>query len=298
MVDTLRLFVCTLTALVFVVGVNAADDDVVIADQGVEITRAEFEAAMTTTPDKIRNMAARDTGDRFELINSMLQVRKLAAKADYLNPDELDFWKLHFQVLATKRQFMFDRELNSVQLPDLRALAREYYETKKDKYATKPELRASSHILLASAPGIPRGKVREKAQELLDQLRSGADFATMVATYSDDPGSKSRGGDLDRWISFGDPGITPPYSAALFEIDEIGEYSEITDSQFGIHIIRLDAIQAGGYYSFEEVRNDIVKDIVAEHKALAIKEINSRYSITDDAFIDGEAMEELFAPYK
>jgi parvulin-like peptidyl-prolyl isomerase len=99
-------------------------------------------------------------------------------------------------------------------------------------------------------------------------------------------------------VTFGDSTITPPYSEALFEIDEIGGYSEITDSQFGIHIIRLDAIEEGGYYSYEEVRPAIIKDIQAELRSLVSREIRARYHLTDDAFIDGDAMEKLFEPYK
>ena len=102
---------------------------------------------------------------------------------------------------------------------------------------------------------------------------------------------------MDRWIRFGDPGITPPYSEALFDIDEIGGYSEVTDSQFGLHIIRLDGIRESSYKSFEEVRNDIMRDLVSEQRKLAAKAVNERYFLSDEAFIDGDAMDELFEPY-
>jgi parvulin-like peptidyl-prolyl isomerase len=275
-----------------------AQADTVVADGDVEISREEFEAALSLSPQKLQSLAAHDLGDRFELINSMVQVRKLAAEAEKLSSDEPGYWALQFQILAIKRQFMFDRALAAFEVPDVKSLAREYYDTQRDKYATKPETRASSHLLLASPPGLDRTEVRIRAQNLLNQLRDGADFEEMVAEYSDDPGSKQRRGSLDRWIRFGEPSITPPYSEALFEIDEIGGYSEVTDSQFGVHIIRLDGIREGGYYPFEDVRDAIVKDIIAEYKALAANEIAVRYGISDDAFIDGEAMEELFAPYK
>ncbi|WOJ93434.1 peptidylprolyl isomerase [Congregibacter variabilis] len=285
-------------ALVMAPLVVAGPTDVVIADGDVRITYAEFEAALEMTPEKIRSLSANDIADRFDLLTSMLQIRKMAKVADALGPDTPGYWELQFQVLSAKKQFVFDRELGAYKVPNVDALASEYYETQKDKYATKPELRKSSHILIASRPGLPRGEPRAKAQKILDALRNGADFEDMVAEYSDDPGSKARGGQLTSWMRFGEPGVTPPYTEALFEITNIGDYSEITDSQFGIHIIRLDGIQEGGYYSFEEVRNDIFKDIVAEYRSLATKDINARYGISDDAFIDGDAMEELFEPYK
>lgn len=278
--------------------VFADPGDTVVSDGTVQISREEFEAALNSTPEKLRALSAKDLGDRFELINAMIQSRKLAAQADQLSPDSDDYWELQFQLLGVKRQFVFDRELGNFKVPNVQQLAREYYETQKVKYATKPELRKSSHILLASPPGRPREALRERAQELLEELRSGADFSEMVERYSEDPGSKARGGALKSWMRFGDPDFTPPYSEALFAIEEVGGYSEVTDSPFGVHIIRLDGIQEGGFYEFEEVRDKIFKDIVAEYRDLATKEILARYGISDEAFIDGKAMEELFAPYK
>lgn len=279
-------------------GFAQADDPVVIRDGDVSISYDEMAASLELIPDAMRTAAANDVGERFELINNMLQVRKLAAKADALTPDVPRYWALQFEILAIKRNFVYELEQSEITLPDPHALAREYYETQKDKYATRPELRASSHILLPSPPGLPREELREKAQGLIDELRNGADFEAMVEEYSGDPGSKARGGSLNTWMRFGDPQFTPPYSEALFAIDEVGGYSEVTDSQFGIHIIRLDGIKEGGYYEFEEVQQKIYQDILQEYRKLVAMEISAKYNITDDAFIDGDAMEELFAPYK
>jgi parvulin-like peptidyl-prolyl isomerase len=276
----------------------AVQSQTVVEDEGVQISREEFAAALAETPSKIQALAATDLGDRLQFINDLLLVRKLAAKADGISPDTPGYWDLQFQILGAKRQFAYNLEVAQVEFPDPEKLAQEYYATQKDKYASKPETRASSHILLASRPGLPREGVRAEAQALLDQLREGTDFEAMVSEHSDDPGSKARDGSFNRWIKFGEKAVTPPYSEALFEIDSLGGYSEITDSEFGIHIIRLDGIREGGYYSYEEVRNAIYSDIAGEFRSLAAKSINAKYNITDDAFIDGDAVEELFAPYK
>jgi peptidyl-prolyl cis-trans isomerase C len=79
---------------------------------------------------------------------------------------------------------------------------------------------------------------------------------------------------------------------------EVGAYSEPTDTQFGVHIIRLDGIEPAGYKPFEAVRNAILTDIVKEVRTLTSKEIRGRYNLTDEAFIDGAAMEALFEPYR
>ncbi|KGE04735.1 Peptidyl-prolyl cis-trans isomerase PpiD [Pseudohaliea rubra DSM 19751] len=276
----------------------AALAQVVISDEGVDITREEFEAVLATSPDKIKRRAANDLGDRFELITQLIASRKVAATAETLDKDDPGYWELQFKLLTAKEQFMFERLVADYDLPDFDELARERYKTQKDKYARYPELRASSHILFRSPPGEDRTELREKAALVLEELRAGADFEAYVQEYSEDPGSKKRAGSLDRWIRLGDPKITPPYSGALFEIDEIGGYSEVTDSQFGLHIIRLDGIQESGYAEYETVRPKIISDLRAEYKTLAAKEVRARFHLTDDAFIDGDAMEELLAPYK
>jgi len=191
---------------------------------------------------------------------------------------------------------MLDHMVEAREAENPLPLAREYYETKKDQYALIPEKRSSSHILLASPVGRDRKELREKAQEFLSELEAGADWQEYVTEYSDDPGSKQRGGQISRSISMGDPAITPPYSAALFQIDEVGGL-RIAESQFGIHIIRLDGIETKSYRGFAEVAAKIMADIEAERETLAIKAIRARFSISDDAYIDGDAMDKAFAPY-
>ena len=293
-----KLFSLPVVFLAMVTGSTIADEDIVIRDGEVAISREEMAAALALVPESFRASAANDLGDRLELINSLLQTRKMAAEADALDPQTDGYWKLQFELLAMKRNFFYEIEQRAVSVPDADNLAREYYETQKDKYALVPEYRASSHILFAARPGIPRDEIREKAKLFLEELRAGASFEEYVEKYSDDVRSKARGGALTESMKFGDPRFSPPYSEALFEIDEVGGYSKVTDTQFGVHIIRLDAIEPSHYLDFDEVKNKILQDIVTQYKSLAAKEIAVKYNITDDAFIDGDAMEELFAPYK
>lgn len=279
---------------------HAADDEAmqtVIADGGVSISRAEFEEILRTAAPRVVERATTDMGDRLEFINSLLATRRLAAEADKYTAEDDGYWELYFALIAAKREFVFKKLMEDLEVPDLEPLVEERYHTKKDKYALVPEKRASSHILLASEPGKDRTSVREEAAEILAQLRGGADWDAMVAEHSDDVGSKARNGSLNRWVILGDPGITPPYTEALFEIDGIGGYSRVTDTQFGVHIIRLDGIEASYYRDFEEVREVILADVEREFRQRSARVLRSRYNLTDEAYINGEAMDELFAPY-
>ncbi len=279
---------------------SAADNDgmdTVVSDGGVSISRAEFEQILSSSAPKVVERSTVDMGDRLEFINALLASRRIAAEADRLTVDDDGYWELYFALIAAKRDFVLKQFGETLEIPELEPLAMEYYATQKDKLALVPEKRASSHILLASRPGLDRDGVRAEAAQILADLKAGADWNAMVAEHSEDRGSRARNGALNRLVTYGDPGITPPYTEALFEIEEIGGFSEVTDSQFGVHIIRLDGIEEAYYRTFEEVRAAILADIEQEYRQRSARVNRARYNFTDDIFIDGEAMDELFAPY-
>ena len=76
----------------------------------------------------------------------------------------------------------------------------------------------------------------QKINDLYEQLRNGADFASLASTYSDDPGSAGRGGDLD-WVSEED--MVGPFEATM-KNTAVGDYSAPFKTQFGWHILKVD----------------------------------------------------------
>lgn len=76
----------------------------------------------------------------------------------------------------------------------------------------------------------------QKINDLYEQLRSGADFAGLASTYSDDPGSAGRGGDLD-WVSEED--MIGPFEA-MMKNTAVGDYSAPFKTQFGWHILKIE----------------------------------------------------------
>lgn len=76
----------------------------------------------------------------------------------------------------------------------------------------------------------------QKINDLYEQLRAGADFADLAATYSDDPGSAGRGGDLD-WV--GSDEMVAPFEATM-KNTTVGDYSAPFKTQFGWHILKVE----------------------------------------------------------
>ena len=115
-----------------------------------------------------------------------------------------------------------------------------YYDAnEKDFY--KDEVKAS-HILIStvdeSGNALSDAKKKEakaKAEEVLKKVKAGEEFATLAKEYSDDKGSGSQGGDLG---FFGKGVMVQEFEEAVYAL-KIGEVSEIVESQFGYHIIKL-----------------------------------------------------------
>lgn len=291
---------CLVTVLACATGRAAAD--VVIEDNGVSMSREELQYIVAQWSARMRQDAANDIGDRTELLNMALASKKIAAEADKLTPEKDGdlYWEKELKVRKTLQQFMVDKFIESIEPPDLSALAQERYLTEKDKYAWVPPQYLTSHILWLCVPKQgcnARAKLPE-AQKVLDELRAGADFGAMVAKYSQDPGSKGKGGRFDQWLSPRQEGVDPAYVKGAFSIENKGEYSDVVVSQFGLHILRLDDVRESYYKPYEEVKLQILRDLAQEYAQLSIKIFDEGYRFSDQLSIDGDAMEEIFAPYK
>jgi peptidyl-prolyl cis-trans isomerase D len=135
-----------------------------------------------------------------------------------------------------------------------------YYDQNLARYKTDEQRRAS-HILIAAgkdAPAADKAAAKAKAEKILAQLRkSPNDFAKLAKENSQDPGSAERGGDLD---FFGKGMMVKPFEEAAYALKE-GEISDVVQSDFGFHIIRLTALKAATTRPLSEVKANITDEI-------------------------------------
>ena len=131
-----------------------------------------------------------------------------------------------------------------------------YYEQNKSSFS-EPEQRRVSHILLTVGEG---GSAKDKegarklALDLLAKVRARPDdFAKLAQEYSKDPGSATKGGDLG---FFGRGMMVKPFEEAAFSL-KAGEISDIVETEFGLHVIRLTEIKGGAVAPFEQVKGKI-----------------------------------------
>lgn len=277
-----------------------AAEQYVVEDGGVGLSREEVEYLVAIWTPDMREAAIKDAGDRIELLNMALASKKLAALVDKTPPedDPQAYWKLMFAIRAMQSNYVVSRFMDSIEVPDMSELAAERYKTDRDKYALVPEQRLSSHILLLCEPGAcDRDARRIEAQKILEKLQSGADFRELAIKYSEDPGSKGKGGQFEQWLSLGQAHVDPYFTGAVFDVDEVGEYSGIVDTKFGLHIIRLDDLRPAHYKPYEEVKPQIIAALRKEYVQLAAKKFDAGFRFTDEAYFDRAALDEILAPY-
>lgn len=128
--------------------------------------------------------------------------------------------------------------------------ARKYYDENLEQMR-QPERLRLSHILKRVAPdAAPEAKeaVRTEIQAVLEQARSGGDFAALAREHSEDPGSTTTGGQLT--VARGD--TVPPFEEAAFALSP-GGLSPVVETQFGFHIIKLTEKIPGQVLPYAEV---------------------------------------------
>jgi len=157
-----------------------------------------------------------------------------------------------------------------------------YFNAHKAEYST-PEQARSRHILIKVAPGADAktdAAAKAKAEDILKQLKGGANFADLAKKNSDDPGSKDSGGELP----FAQHGtMVPEFDKAIFS-QKIGDI-EIVKSQFGYHIVQVEERKPAHEQDLSEVLPTIQATLIRQKAAAA--EENYAHTLTSEAMKDG-----------
>ena len=112
-------------------------------------------------------------------------------------------------------------------------------------------------------------EIKKKADDVLKQVKRGGKFEDLAKKYSEDPGSKDKGGDLG-WITQGQ--TVPEFEKAAFSLSP-GQVSDLVKSQYGFHIIKVVEKETAHTKPFQEVKDSLRANFVptqADKQASAI----------------------------
>jgi peptidyl-prolyl cis-trans isomerase C len=140
----------------------------------------------------------------------------------------------------------------------------DFYQKNQDKFQQGPRVRAS-HILIGipqNADAATKQQAKAKADALLKDLKAGKDFAATAKANSQDPGSAPNGGDLGY---FEQGQMVPPFEQAAFALKP-GEMSEVVETQFGYHIIKVADKQESKVVPLEEAKGQIEEYLTQQNR--------------------------------
>ncbi|TLS38049.1 peptidylprolyl isomerase [Pseudalkalibacillus caeni] len=271
---------------------NAADSkdkEVIVETDAGNVTKEEFYNAMK---DQYGEAVLRDLvstkvlEDKYEVSDKEVEKELDKIKENFESDEQLE---QALQANGYKDLDQFKKDLRKQLLGKKAATAnvdvtdkklKEYYEKNKDQFT---ELKAS-HILVDD---------EKTAKEVKAKLDKGEDFAALAKEYSKD-GTAEKGGDLG---TFKKGDMVPEFEEAAFKLKE-GEVSDIVQSQFGYHIIKL---KEKNVKSFDEAKDEVKEAYLAEN-AKPVQEViddlikKADIKIKDDQFKDMFKKEETPAP--
>ena len=236
-----------------------------IAMEGTIVTPAEIEAAFRKKNEKIKVEWVKLTADKYKG-ESQPSAQELQ-----------DFYKANISryTVPEKRNLTVltaDEAKMSASLNITDADLQRVYDQNKEAFRT-PERVKARHILLKTQgkPASEEAAIKAKGENLLKQIKAGADFAKRAKENSEDPGSAVNGGDLGDWITHGQ--MVPEFDKAIFALKP-GEVSDLVKTQYGYHIVQTLARQDAGMRTFAEVKGDLA----AQYKKQRVSELMQQAS--------------------
>ena len=145
---------------------------------------------------------------------------------------------------------------------------KDHYAKNMDKYRRGASYRLG-HIQFGAPRGASPEKIREarkKCQTVLDKIKRGEDFGEMALLYSEDPSAKDRG-DLG-YFKKGE--LLPRFEQEALRL-KVGQVSEIIQTEFGFHILKLLDRKGGDPVPYEEVKESVRMDYLTRKKEKAVQ---------------------------
>lgn len=275
-----------------VAGPGLFDNEVVARAKGLEIKRGDLDEAFIAVKANLAAQGRQLTPDDSRIIERQVLERLIQLRLLLLKATEADRATASEQVNqrvddakkrapseevfrrqlvasgldeATLRKRLADdltaeivlkRELN-INLTD--ADLKKYYDANPTQFEQAERVRAA-HVLIGTKDpttneDLPEDKKKEKlalAEDVLKKAKEGADFAALARQYSDDPGSKDRGGEY----TFPRGQMVPPFEAAAFALKP-NELSGVVTTPFGYHIIKTYERLPAKILDFDQVKDDL-----------------------------------------
>ena len=259
------LYLAQITALGYT---NESFKEAVGVDLGAGLLRRSLEASVFVGEKEVDDayrfvqqkrdlayitLSYQEYSEKIFLDDEDVMTRYEEEKDRFLSEEMLDLEYVLLGEESAKSKLDLSAELTEAQLLDA-------YDAELESKLSSAE-RASSHILLASTQSETEEGLREKASELRERVLSGESFEELARSFSDDEGSAAEGGSL----GFAGRGVfEPEFESVLWALESEGDISEVFETKFGLHIVRLNEIASVDIAPFEDRKDALQEDLIGE----------------------------------
>ncbi|KKO44187.1 parvulin peptidyl-prolyl isomerase [Arsukibacterium ikkense] len=266
-------------ALLRQMGYQSADfRELVRDDMAASQFRAGVFASEFTLPSEIQQIRQLEQQSR-DISYFVVNAQSFADKVDITEQMIQDYYQMQIQRFETEPKLAAEYvELSAEALAATIEITEQqiqtYYDANKVRYSTA-EQRQVAHIML-EADGVDAA-VAAQAEALLAQLQQGADFAELARQHSADTFSAENGGVLDSLV----PGqMDSAFENVAFALNNVGQLSDIVQSEYGYHIIKLVSLEPGQQQPLTEVRDSIAERLQQEQATEQFYQLQTRMAET------------------
>ena len=243
--------------VLFVTGVAAAADPDVLARVGNKnITKADIEALISFYPPNQQAIIRMDPKNEEALLNNYVTIMAVAETARRQGFDKEKNVRKQIQILSDEhlaKGYVQKNVISKVKVTDKDV--EEYYKNNPKEFE-KPETVKARHILIGFKGDMTedqKKELRKKADDVLKKAKRGDDFGQLASEYSDDPGSKTKGGELGY---FPRGNMVPEFENAAFNLKP-GDISDVIETPYGYHIIKVEDKKAAEMPAFDSIKEQV-----------------------------------------
>ena len=223
-----------------------------MVNQGVQVSDADARHAYDLRDEKIKlayiQIPYQDFTAKISPTPKQVEDYYNAHKDQFQEPERIKIDYIHYDpAILGEKVNPSDKDIQA------------YYDSNLKKLYTHPDEVHARHILIevpAGATAEQKAKAKTKAEDILKQLRKGADFAKLAKQYSEDPSTRDEGGDLG---SFGRGQMIKPFEEAVFSMKP-GEL-RMVETKFGFHDVRVDSSSPAHVDKLADVRPKVDRSI-------------------------------------
>lgn len=282
------IFLTTIVSFFFCSGLayatETSTDIEVLAKVGNDsLTMAKFSLMVQSMPPQYQAMVKNMPEVKTDLIRSWTETTLLAQEALELGLDKDPTVTLKLEEMKNRIlvEILISKQIDTT-TPVPEDEIQSYYDSHPDEFI-QGELVKAQHILIRigkDASPEEQTKAMEQITEIQERLQQGESFMELAEEFSQDPGSKEKGGDLGY---FGKGHMVPEFEDAAFST-AVGQVSSPVKTQYGFHLIKVNDKAAPRKIPFAKISHKLEETLRAErnHKALQdlLSELKEKYPVT------------------